>query len=413
MTAKKRKFKKFKYEPISMREILREMKQNIDLMIDLAYTAIKFGSKEIAEEVYKIEQRIHELTFLLSFQIIQTRPRGFKNAKRLEPIIVMGYSIDKISDALSDIAQVVNINSDISNFTQLFWDYVPEPILKVSVNKGCDFIGKDRKDVHFRSKHGVNLIAIRRDGKWLFSKDEKVELNDILIVKGEKEPLMKLKEECFDKAPISFQIEKEIEEPIFDISDPEIEELFYKYVQLTDISETMTELALASLFFNNDELAEDVLEMEEIIDGLNINFEKEVLELANRSDRTRDLTGIMRIIFSCELIADAASNIAESILKGFTPHKILQKAIEETTEIVVRERLSKDSFFKGKKYKELQDSRYKRGFNIIALKREKKWKYYFEPDFVFKEGDLVIGLGPKETVEEWRYCVNPEKVNKE
>jgi uncharacterized protein with PhoU and TrkA domain len=153
--------------------------------------------------------------------------------------------------------------------------------------------------------------------------------------------------------------------------------------------------------------------MEEIIDGLNINFEKEVLELASRAERTRDLTGILRIIFSCELIADAASNIAESILKGFTPHKILQKAIEETTEIVVRERLSEDSFFKGKKYKELQDKRYKRGFNIIALKRNKKWKYYFEPDFVFKEGDLVIGLGPKETVDEWRYCVNPEKVNKE
>ena len=411
MTGKKKKARKFKYQPISMREILREMKHNLDLMIDLAYTAVKFGSKEIADEVYKIEQRVHELTFLLSFQVIQTRPRGFKSAKKLEPIIVMGYSIDKISDALSDIAQVVNINSDISNFTQLFWDYVPEPILKISVNEGCSFIGENRKAVHFRSKHGVNLIAIRRNGKWLFSKDEKVQLNDILIVKGEKEPLMELKEACKDSEPISFQIEKDIEKPVFDITDPEIEELFQKYVQLTDISETMTELALASIFFNNYEVAEDVLEMEELIDGLNINFEKEVLEFASQLENTRDLTGILRIIFSCELIADAASNIAESIIKGFTPHKILQKAIEETTELVVRERLSEDSYFKGKKYKELQDKRYKRGFNIIALKRDNKWKYSFEPEFVFKEGDLVIGLGPKESVEEWRHCVNPEKFN--
>jgi len=409
--------KKFKYRPISLKEILRQMKQNIDLMIDLAYSAIKFGSKEIADEVYNIEQRIHELTFLLSFQIIQTHPLGLKNAKKLEPIIVMGYSIDKISDALSDIARVIYINNDITEFTQLFWEKVPEPIIKIKINKGCDFMGKYRKDIHFRSKYGVNLIAIRRKNKWLFSKEEKVLLYDILIVKGEKSPLMQLKIECNDKEPVSFEIEKEIKEPAFDISDPEIEEMLRNikktYIQITDISETMIELALASLFFNNYEVAEDVLEMEELMDGMNINFEKDVLDLASHLENTRDLTGILRIVFSCELIADAAGTIAESIIRGFKPHKILQKAIAETAEIVVRESLSEDSYFKGKRYRELQDKKYKRGFHIIAVKRGDKWIYGFEPDFIFKQGDLIIGLGPKETVNEWRKFVNPEKFQEE
>ncbi len=409
--------KKFKYRPISLKDILSQMKQNIDLMIDLAYSAIKFGSKEIADEVYNIEQRIHELTFLLSFQIIQTHPLGIKNAKKLEPIIVMGYSIDKISDALSDIARVIYINNDITDFTQLFWEKVPEPIIKIKINEGCNFLGKYRKDIHFRSKYGVNLIAIRRKNKWLFSKEEKILLNDTLIVKGEKAPLMQLKTECNDKEPVSFEIEKEIKEPAFDISDPEIEEMFRNikkiYIQITDISETMIELALASLFFNNYEVAEDVLEMEELMDGLNINFEKDILELASHIQNIRDLTGILRIAFSCELIADAAGTIAESIIRGFKPHKILQKAITETAEIVVRENLSEDSYFKGKKYNELQDKKYKRGFHIIAVKRGNKWIYSFEPDFIFEQGDLIIGLGPKETVEEWRKYVNPEKFQDE
>jgi uncharacterized protein with PhoU and TrkA domain len=389
------------------------MKSAIDLMIDLAYSAIKFGSKELADETYRIEQRIHELTFLLSFQIIQTHPRGLKNAKKLEPIIVMGYSIDKISDALSDIARVIYLNSDITDFTQLFWEEVPEPIIKININEGCDFIGNYRKDIHFRSKYGINLIAIRRKNKWLFSKEEKVLFNDILIVKGEKAPLMHLKSECNDEEPITFNLEKDRKEPAFDISDPEIKEMFINikknYIHITDISETMTELALAALFFNNYEVAEDVLELEELMDGLNINFEKEILELASHIENTRDLTGIFRIVYSCELIADAAGNIAESIIRGFKPHRILQKAIKETSEIVVRENLSEDSYFRGKKYQELQDKRYKRGFHIIALKRGDKWIYSFEPDFVFKKGDLVIGLGPEETVEEWRRCIHPEK----
>jgi uncharacterized protein with PhoU and TrkA domain len=407
--------KKFKYKPLSLKDIIREMKQNIDLMIDLAYSAIKFGSKELADEAYKMEQRIHELTFLLNFQIIQAHPGGLNEAKTLEPIVVMGYSIDKISDALSDIARTVYINSDISYFVQLFSDisFVPEPIIKITVNKDCNFIGQIRKDVHFRSKHGVDLIAIRRGDKWLFEKDERLAIDDILLVKGKIQPIIELKALCKDPEPFSFDIGYKDDQLIIDLENPEIcekvEELQRNYVLITDVSESMTELALAALFFKNEELAEDILEMEELMDGLNLAFEKDLLDLARLVETPRDLTGIMRIIFSCELIADSATHIAENIIKGFEPHSILQQAIRETSEIVVRETLSEDSYFKKKTYNELQDSRYKRGFHIIALKREDKWIYRFKHDFIFEEGDLLIGLGPKETVMEWRTCVNPEK----
>lgn len=411
------KKKKFKYKPLSLKDILKEMKQSIDLMIDLAYSAIKFNSKEIADEASKIEKRIHELTFLLNLQIIQTQAGGFKEAKKLEPIVVMGYSIDKISDALADIARVVYINSDISEFTQLFWDEVPEPIVKITVRHGCEFINQYRKEVHFRSKHGVDLIAIKRNDNWLFNKDEKVLEDDILIIKGELEPIKELKKLAKDEETISFKLDSQEKEPEFDLQNQEIydylQDLKRDYIYITDISETMIELALAALFFNSYEVAEDVLEMEEIMDGLNIAYEKDLLDFAHLLESPRSLTGIMRIVFSCEQIADAAANIAENILKGFEPHIILQKAIKETPEIVVRETLSEDSFFKGKTYKTLQDKRYKRGFHIIALKRENKWIYSFKPDFIFQQGDLLIGLGPKETVDQWRRSVHPELYQEE
>ena len=197
---------------------------------------------------------------------------------------------------------------------------------------------------------------------------------------------------------------------LLESSDPTAERILQRnYVLITDVSESMIELALAALFFKNEELAEDILEMEELMDGLNLAFEKDLLDLAQLVETPRDLTGIMRIIFSCELIADSATHIAENIIKGFEPHSILQQAIRETSEIMVREILSEDSYYKGKTYNELQDKRYKRGFHIIALKREDKWIYRFKPEFIFEESDLLIGLGPLETVMEWRRCVNPEK----
>jgi uncharacterized protein with PhoU and TrkA domain len=412
------KKKKFKYQPLSLKDILRQMKQDIDLMVDLAYSAIKFGSEELAEETSKLEKNIHELTFFLTLQIIQANPGGFEEAKRLEPIVVMGYSIDKISDALADIAHVIDINSDITQFTTLFWDTVPEPIVKITVCSGSEFIDQPRKNLHFRSKYGVDLIVIIRDNKFLFDKKETILEGDVLIVKGEKEPIRELKEKSCDQEPVSFDLEKEEqEEPIFNLDDEETREYLVDlkkyYVQITDISETMTELALAALFFNNYELAEDVLEMEELMDGLNISFEKDLLDFAHYMEYPKDLTGILRIVFSCELIADAAAHIAENVLRGFEAHEILQIAVAETSEIVVRESLSEESYFKGKTYEQLQDRKYKRGFHIIALKRENKWIYSFKPDFIFKKGDLLIGLGPKETVEQWRRCVNPEVFREE
>ncbi|MBN2154882.1 MAG: hypothetical protein JW776_02425 [Candidatus Lokiarchaeota archaeon] len=407
--------KKFEYIPISLKDILRSMKRNIDLMIDLAYSAVKFGSEEIADETSRIEHRIHDLTFLLYLQIIQTQVGGIKEAKKLEPIVVMGYSIDKISDALADIAKVVYINRYIGDFTQLFWDKVPEPIVKVTVNENCNFIGLPRLEVHFRSKYGVDLIAIKRGDQWLFGFDETIHKDDILIIKGELELIYELKTLVYDLEPISFRLDEDKRENIFDLSDPEIfkelEDLKNDYVKITDISETMIELALASLFFNSYELAEDMLEMEELMDALNAKFEKDLLAFANLSKNPRILTGIMKIIFSCEQISDAASSIAENIVKGFEPHEIVQKAIEETPEIVVRETVSKKSFFNGKTYAELQNNRYKKGFHIVAMKRENNWIYGFKREFKFQEGDLLIGLGPKETVEQWRYGVRPENSN--
>ena len=257
------KKKKFQYRPLSLKEILKEMKTNIDFMIDLSYSAIKFGSKDIADEADKIEKRIHELTFLLNLQIIQTQAGGVKEAKKLEPIVVMGYSVDKISDALADIAKVVYINSDIADFTQLFWDQVPEPIVKVSVGGNCEFIGKYRKEIHFRSSYGVDLIAIKRNDEWLFSKEQLIQENDILIIKGELEPLKQLKTLACDVDGFSFQIDNHARKPDFDLENPDVleflQDLKRDYVLITDISETMIELALAALFFNSYEVAEDVL----------------------------------------------------------------------------------------------------------------------------------------------------------
>ena len=56
---------KVEYKPVSVRDLLVEMKDLSELMIDLAYSAALFHSKELAEEVLELEKRVDTLTYIL------------------------------------------------------------------------------------------------------------------------------------------------------------------------------------------------------------------------------------------------------------------------------------------------------------------------------------------------------------
>jgi uncharacterized protein with PhoU and TrkA domain len=59
------KRKKIEYRPVPIRELLTEMKNIVELQIDLAFSAVFFQNKDIAEEVLKLEEIMHNSVFLI------------------------------------------------------------------------------------------------------------------------------------------------------------------------------------------------------------------------------------------------------------------------------------------------------------------------------------------------------------
>jgi len=49
--------------PKSIKEILIEMKNMSELMVDLAYSALLFNSKDAAKEVIKLENKVNRLNY--------------------------------------------------------------------------------------------------------------------------------------------------------------------------------------------------------------------------------------------------------------------------------------------------------------------------------------------------------------
>lgn len=183
------------------------------------------------------------------------------------------------------------------------------------------------------------------------------------------------------------------------------ERLANMLAQLKDLSEMMIDLAYSALIYGREEIADHVLEMEEKIDKLHIEFELAVLEL-RETRPAKGLLGSIRLAMAAEQLADAACLIASIVKKGVQAHPVVQMALEKAEETIVATQIAKASVLGGKSLGELglEDDI---GMRIIAVRRGENWMYNPQDSFVLTPGDLIIARGYAEGKERLLNLANP------
>ncbi|MGC8998109.1 MAG: potassium channel family protein [Candidatus Bathyarchaeia archaeon] len=190
-------FEKIQYKPVTVREVLREMKNLSELMIDLAYSAALYNDKDLAEDVMELEKRIDTLTYHLEMTIM-VAARDAKDAEALVGVSKAAAAADKISDAAADIAAIVTQNIGVHPIVSEIFERVEERLAKAKVNEKSVLIGKEIGELKLAPRMGVDIIAIFREKDWIINpkENEKVKAGDILIARGTHEGLKELKELC-------------------------------------------------------------------------------------------------------------------------------------------------------------------------------------------------------------------------
>jgi uncharacterized protein with PhoU and TrkA domain len=178
-------------------------------------------------------------------------------------------------------------------------------------------------------------------------------------------------------------------------------------VILKDTSEIMIDLAYSSLLLNSKELAREVQELEEYIDKLHTEFELLVLSCGFRKSESKDFLGLIRLGVVTEQIADAASEIAEVVLREIKPHPVVKIAIEEAEETVTSSKVSEDSEIKGMTIREARISD-KTGMWILVIKRDRSWMRP-RPETKIQVGDILIASGYAEGEEDFNFLVSGTK----
>jgi uncharacterized protein with PhoU and TrkA domain len=176
---------KIEYKPISVRDLLVEMKDLSELMIDLAYSAALFNHYELAKEVLKLEKRVDNLAYLLDMNAM-IAARDAEDAESLAGVAKVAAAADKISDAAADIANIVLQKIGIHPIVREAFEKVEEQLTCAEVKPNSIILGKKIGELELAPKMGVDIIAIHRKEKCIInpSEEEAILEGDTLIARG-------------------------------------------------------------------------------------------------------------------------------------------------------------------------------------------------------------------------------------
>ena len=181
----------------SVKDILVEMKDTSELMVDLAYSALFVNSREIAEEVKHLEERMDELQYEIESMLLLSA-RDAEDAADLAGILHVAISAENISDAADDITDVVRRGIGDHPIYKSMLGETEEQVVRVKVKETSDFIGKTLGQLQISKEIGCYIRAIRRNMRWDFhpGKNTKLLEGDILIAIGSASSIDSLKERC-------------------------------------------------------------------------------------------------------------------------------------------------------------------------------------------------------------------------
>ena len=171
-----------KFEEIVTRFV--ELKDTSELMLDLAYSSLFLNSKELAEEVERLEELMDQMH--TNFELLAlTSDFKKEEASGFLGLIRLGVATEKIADAAAEMAEVVLRGIQPHPILRLTIKEAEETVVQACVTADSPLIGKTLKEARVHEETGMWVLVIKRREMGLRPRGEsKIEEGDILIASG-------------------------------------------------------------------------------------------------------------------------------------------------------------------------------------------------------------------------------------
>ena len=180
-----------KFEEIVSRFV--ELKDTSELMMDLAYSSLLLNSKELAEEVERLEENVDELH--TAFELLAlTSDFKKEEASGFLGLIRLGVATEKIADAAAEMAEVVLRGIEPHQVLKLAIKEADETVTQACVTEDSSFVNKTLKEARVHEETGMWVLVIKRDDKCVRPRaDSKIQIGDVLVASGYAEGAEALK----------------------------------------------------------------------------------------------------------------------------------------------------------------------------------------------------------------------------
>lgn len=174
--------KRAKFEEIVSRFV--ELKDTSELMMDLAYSSLLLNSKELAEEVEILEERMDQMH--TDFELLAlTSDFKKEEASGFLGLIRLGVATEKIADAAADMAEVVLRGIEPHPILKLTIKEAEETVAQACVTGDSLLVGKTLKEARVHEETGMWVMVIKRNDKCLRPRgDSRIEAGDVLVASG-------------------------------------------------------------------------------------------------------------------------------------------------------------------------------------------------------------------------------------
>ncbi len=163
-------------------------------------------------------------------------------------------------------------------------------------------------------------------------------------------------------------------------------------IEMKNLSELMVDLAYSSVLFQNEEAAEEVLNLENRVNSLNYEIKKESLLAARSVEDAEKLTVLLEVAEAAESMANAAKDLADITLKGMEPHPVLKMAMADSETNIYRINVSPNSDLVNQTLGDLLLSN-RTGMRVISIRRNKTWIYGPDKNTTILDNDVLIVKG--------------------
>ena len=189
---------------------------------------------------------------------------------------------------------------------------------------------------------------------------------------------------------------------------PKFEKIVYKPIpvrelllEMKNLSELMIDLAYSSALYNDKDLAEDVLALEDRVDYLSYLLDMEIMVAARDAKDAESLIGVSIVAASTDKISDAAADIAAIVTRNIGIHPVVGKIFEKVEERLMKVTVKPDSEIINKNIGELNLAA-RMGVDIIAVRRNQDWILNPKETETVLQGDILITRGAPSGIEEFK-----------